>query len=172
MFDMIRFFGEEFENVYCDRGITVKRRQRIDSDEWADVTTDDWANVICRLKSGISADVRISRSVSTEKDSIEFYVIGSNGALRFIYSCGKQKLLRCVGEEVKTNIFRELEIPEEYKTGGQSRSFIDLLKGTPDQYAAAISEGIYSQAAVDAAKLSSQTGRAVAISELFGESAK
>ena len=66
----------------------------------------------------------------------------------------------------------ELEVPAEFKVGGQSRSFIDLLAGNPDKYAAAISEGIYSQAAVDAAKLSSQTGRAVKISELFEESAK
>ncbi|MCI8387677.1 MAG: Gfo/Idh/MocA family oxidoreductase [Clostridiales bacterium] len=169
MFDMIRFFGEEFENVYCDRGIIVKRRQKLDSDEWADVTTDDWANVVCRLKSGIGADVRISRTVSTEKDTIEFYVIGSKGALRFIYENGKQRLLRCTGEDISTNSFKEVVIPDEFKTGGQiqSRSFIDLLRGHPDAYAAAISEGIYSQVAVDAAKLSSETGRAVKISELI-----
>lgn len=167
MFDMIRFFGEEFENVYCDRGTIVKRRQRQDSDEWADVTTDDWANVICHLKSGISADVRISRTATNEKDTIEFYVIGSKGSLRFIYENGKQRLLRCTGEDMADNTFRELTVPEEFRAGGQSRSYIDLLKGHPDKYAAAISEGIYSQAAVDAAKLSSQIGRAVTIKELF-----
>jgi len=172
MFDMIRFFGEEFENVYCDRGIFIKSRQKLDSDEWADVTTDDWANAVCRLKSGVSADVRISRTATTEKDTIEFYVIGSKGALRFIYENGKQRLLGCTGDDIASNNFVEISVPAEFRAGGQSRSYVDLLKGHPDEYAAAISEGIYSQAAVDAAKLSSQIGRAVSIAELFEGGAK
>ena len=56
--------------------------------------------------------------------------------------------------------------------GGQSRSYVDLLQGKPDKYAATISEGLYSQAAVDAAKLSSRLGRAENINELFEENAK
>lgn len=172
MFDMIRFFGEEFENVYCDRGTFIKRRQLEDSEEWGDVTTDDWSNVICHLKSGVSADVRLSRTITTEKDYIEFYVIGTKGALRFIYDKGNQKLLRCTGDDIAANKFVELTVPEEYQVGGQSRSYVDLLQGKPDKYAATISEGLYSQAAVDAAKLSSQLGRAVTIKELFEDNAK
>jgi len=168
MFDMIRFFGEEFKNVYCDRDTVVRRRQLIDSDEWGDVTTDDWANVICRLRSGVGATVTLSRTVTSESDCIEFYVVGSKGALRFNYSAGKQNLYACTGEDVKKFEFKELTVPEEFKTGGQSRSYLDLLQGHPDEYAATISEGLYSQAAVDAAKLSSQVGRAISIDELFG----
>lgn len=167
MFDMIRFFGEEFESVYCDRGTIVGRRQKENSEEWGDVTTDDWSNVVCRLSSGIGATVTLSRCVTNEKDSIEFYLIGERGSLKFVYSNGSQKLLRCVGEDQKTNFFREVALPEGYAVGGQSRSYLDLLQGHPDVYAAAITEGLRSQAAVDAAKLSSQTGRAVTISELY-----
>nr|MBQ4318222.1 Gfo/Idh/MocA family oxidoreductase [Clostridia bacterium] len=167
MFDMIRFFGEDFENVYCDRDIIVKRRQLIDSDEWGDVSTDDWANVICRLKSGVSATVTLSRTATSEQDTIEFYVIGSKGSLRFNYMAGKQNLYKCVGDDVKTFTFKEVTVPEDFKQGGQSASYVNLLLGNRDKYAATIEEGIYSQAAVDAAKLSSQLGRAVTIEELF-----
>ena len=167
MFDAIRFFGEEVENVYCDRGIIVKERMRQDKDEMAQVTTDDWSNVVCRLKSGIGATVKLSRTVTTEKNSIEFYVIGSKGALRFEHHNGDQKLLICTGEDITTNTFREVEIPEEFTLANQSRSFIDLVKGNPDAYAATIEDGIYSQAIVDAAKLSSKVGRKITIQEMF-----
>ena len=105
--------------------------------------------------------------MTTDKDKIEFYVIGSKGALRFIYDKGKQVLLRCVGDNVPTDTFEEIEVPEEFKARGQSRSFVDLLMGNKDEYAATISEGLYSQVAVDAAKLSSKLGRAVTVEEMF-----
>ncbi len=167
MFDMIRFFGEEFENVYCDRGIIVEDRQLPDSDEWGKVTTDDWSNVTFRLKSGIGANVIISRCVTNEKDSIEFYLVGEKGSLKFVYNNGKQYLCECTGENMKTNTFVKIEPPADFAVGGQSRSYVDLLNGHPDEYAAEILEGLRSQAAVDAAKLSSQTGRAITIRELY-----
>lgn len=167
MFDMIRFFGEEFESAYCDRGTIVKRRQKIDSDEWGDVTTDDWSNVNFRLKSGIGANVIISRCVTNEKDTIEFYLVGEKGSLKFISDSSGHHLYRCTGEDCKTNSFVEVKPPEDFKAGGQSRSYIDLLNGHPDEYAAEIYEGMRSQAAVDAAKLSSETGRMITIKELY-----
>ena len=167
MFDMIRFFGEEFENAYCDMGTIVKSRQLEGSEEWGEVTTDDWSNVICRLKSGIGATVTLSRCATNEKDTIEFYLIGEKGSLRFLYENGKQTLTRCTREDQATNTFREVEIPEEFSIGGQSQSYLSLLRGTPDKYAAAITEGLRSQAAVDAAVMSYETKRAITIAELY-----
>jgi len=167
MFDAIRFFGEEFENVYCDMGTIVTRRQLPDSEEWGDVTTDDWSNVTCRLKSGIGATVTLSRCATNEKDTIEFYLIGEKGSLRFLYENGKQTLTRCIGEDLKTNTFREVEIPAAFAMGTQSGSYISLLQGQPDTYASTITEGLKSQAAVDAAILSHRKGRAITIAELY-----
>ena len=167
MFDMIRFFGEEFESVYCDMGTIVKSRQLEDSEEWGEVTTDDWSNVVCRLKNGIGATVTLSRCATNEKDTIEFYLIGEKGSLRFLYDNGKQTLTRCTGEDQATNTFREVEIPADFAIGGQSQSYLSLLRGTPDKYAAAITEGLRSQAAVDAAVLSYETKRAITIAELY-----
>lgn len=167
MFDLIRFFGEEVESVYCDRGTIIKERPRLDCDGLAEVTTDDWSNVICRLKSGIGATVKISRTVTTVREYVELHVIGSKGGLKFTSGIDGSRLLKCVGEDIATNTYREVEIPAEYAKGGQSRSFVELLLGRPDAYAATIEDGIYSQAIVDAAKLSSQIGRKVPISELF-----
>ena len=167
MFDTIRFFGQEIESVYCDRGIIVKKRQKVDSDEWADVTTDDWSNAVCRLESGIGATVTLSRTARAEKDTIEFYVSGSKGALRMLAENRVQTLSICVGDDIKTGTFRQIEVPEDFANANQSRSFVNLLKGTRDPYASTIFDGIKSQAAVDAAKLSSQCGRSIFIKELI-----
>lgn len=167
MFDMVRFFGEEFESVSCDRGIVVHERQREDSDEWATVTTDDWANVICTLKNGCSATVDVSRAVSSEAAETAFYVSGSKGAVHFADRGGFGITMEvCLGEDVKTHTFRPVPVPETVP-GLQSRSYVDLLLGKPDKYAATISEGVYSQVAVDAAKISSDIGRRVHTSEVL-----
>ena len=170
MFDMVRFLGEEFDSVLCDMGTIVRRRQLIDSDEWGDVTTDDWSNVICRLKSGIDATVTLSRCATNEKDTIEFYLIGEKGSLRFVYDNGPQKLYRCVGDDMKDNTFREVEVPADFKAGSQSSAYISLLNGVTDSYTAVIGDGIKSQAAVDAAVMSYETGRRISIDELYRES--
>ena len=170
MFDAIRFFGQEIESVYCDRGIIVKKRQKLDSDEWADVTTDDWSNAVCLIESGIGATVTLSRTTIAEKDTIEFYVSGSTGALRFYYQAGKQNLYICKG--LKNFEFEEVIIPEDFESLNQSRSFVNLLMGKKDEYASTIVDGIRSQAAVDGAKLSSAIGRSVNLDELLkGEQA-
>ena len=169
MFDAIRFFGEEVEGVFCDSGIIIKERPRLDSDEMAEVTTDDWDNVVCRLKSGIGASVKLSRTLTTQKDSITFEVIGSRGSLRFEYRAGEQRLLKCTGEDIAENVFREIEVPEEYRCAGQSSSFVNLVLGNRDAYLATIEDGIKSQAIIDAALLSSQEKRMVMISELLKE---
>lgn len=169
MFDAIRFFGEEVEGVFCDSGIIVKERQKLDSDEIAEVTTDDWDNIVCRLKSGIGATVKLSRTLTTQKDSITFEVIGSEGSLRFEYRAGEQRLLMCTGEDIAENIYREVEVPKEHRCAGQSSSFVNLVMGKRDAYMATIEEGIKSQAIIDAALLSSEEKRMVMISEMFEE---
>ena len=167
MFDMIRFLGEEFESVMCDMGTIVTRRQLIDSDEWGDVTTDDWSNVVCRLKSGIGATVTLTRCATNEKDTIEFYLIGEKGSLKFVYDNGPQKLYKCAGDDMKDNTFREIQPPEGFTAGSQSSAYIALLNGEKDSYTAVIGDGIRSQAAVDAAVMSYETGRRISIEELY-----
>lgn len=169
MFDAIRFFGEEVVGVYCDGGIIIRQRPLPGSDEMGEVTTDDWDNVVCRLKSGIGAAVKLSRTMTTQNDCITFEVVGSAGGMRFEYRGGKQRLLLCAGDDIRENRYREISVPEEFACEAQSISFVNLLLGRPDCYAATIEDGIYSQAIVDAAKMSASLARQVKISELFRE---
>ena len=166
MFDAIRFFGKEIESVSCDRGIVVKKRQLLDSDDWADVTTDDWANATCVLDGGANATVILSRTAIAEANTTEFYVTGTKGALK-LSSVKGETLELCSGEDLKTKTFKTLEIPAEFSGANQSRSFINIVKGIKDEFASDIFAGIKSQAAVDAAKLSSETGKKILIEEMF-----
>ena len=167
MFDAIRFFGKEIESVYCDRGIIVKKRQLLDSDEWAEVTTDDWANATCLLDGGASATVTLSRTAVAEANTTEFYVSGSKGALLLSSGNGPETLSICNGEDIRTKTFKTLAVPEEFAGANQSRSFINIVKGIKDEFASDIFAGIKSQAAVDAANLSSETGKKILIEEMF-----
>lgn len=168
MFDMVRFFGEEFESVFCSSGTIVKRRELEDGSGWGDVTTDDWSNAVCRLKSGIDATVQVSRIHTNVESYVEFELIGEDGTLRFEAPNWKDtKLLACLGEDTKTNTFRELEVPQEFVSSGQSRAFLDMVDGKIDSYTAEIGDGMRSQAAVDAALISSELGRSVSIKELY-----
>ena len=166
MFDAIRFFGKEIESVSCDRGIIVKKRQLLDSDDWADVTTDDWANATCVLDGGANATVILSRTAVAENNTTEFYVTGSKGALK-LSSVKGETLELCSGEDLKTKTFKTLEIPAEFSGANQSRSFINIVKGIKDGFASDIFAGIKSQAVVDAAKFSSETGKRILIEEMF-----
>jgi predicted dehydrogenase len=167
MFDVIRFFGQEFKSVYCDNGIIVKRRQKLNSEEWADVTTDDWDNITCKLESGIGANIFVSRCLTTENEKIKLEVVGSKGTLKFSYDNGVSSLIGCIGKNVKNRQHIALEMPPEFSIGGQSEAFINMLLGKKDKYTATIEEGLKSQAAVDAALLSSIYGRAFTIEEML-----
>jgi len=167
MFDMVRFFGQEFKSVYCDSGIIIKKRQKLNSEEWADVTTDDWSYITCKLESGIGASIFVSRCFTSEDVRIELEVVGSKGTLLFTHYNNKSALLACTGENVKTRTFVELTVPQEVIVGSQSEAFVNMILGKKDGYTATIEEGLKSQAAVDAALLSSIYGRAVTIDEMF-----
>ena len=166
LFDAIRFLGGDFESISCDTGIFIKKRQLENSEEWGEVTTDDWSNVICTLKSGVGATVNVSRMATTENERMEIEVYGEKGSMKFVSAEGKRKLYLCTGADVKTSTMREAEISAEFEAT-QSHSFVNMLLGKPDKYAANISEGLYSQVAVDAAILSHETGKHVKISDMF-----
>ncbi len=171
MFDFIRFLGEDYDSIYCSRGISVKRRQTLDGSEWKDVTTDDWSNVICKLKSGIDATISLSRTATNDVALFECYAIGEKGSIRFScdYNLGgaAYQLEGCFGESVKKNEFKPIEIPADFEQGNQSRAFLDLIDGIENEYTATIFRGLASQAAVDAATLSSNERREITFEELY-----
>ncbi len=170
MFDFVRFVGEDYKAVYCSKGVTVKRRQYPDSSEWGDVTTDDWCDIICKLQSGINATISLSRADCTHQGFTEVHAIGERGSIRYRWDPEQAEsniLECCMGDDLKTRTFRLLDIPDGYADAFQSRSFLDLLDGKTSEFTSTIESGLTSQAAVDAALLSSELGREISMEELY-----
>ena len=167
MFDVVRFLtGKEFESVYCETGIVVKERQKIDSEEFGEVTTDDWSNCICRMEDGVGATVKISRIASPYLGYNIFEITGTKGGIRYENYQG-ERLKICVGDDQKTHTYREVEIAGGFSAQMQCRSFLDIVDGKHDGFAALIEEGIHSQGVIDASEVSSRLGRKVTIQEMF-----
>ena len=174
MIDITRFLGEEFVNVSADCGIIIDKRQKLDSDEIAEVTTDDWCNIIGRLKSNIGVTIALSRVATTIDDLIEFELFGEKGTIKFKYqwspSGGVENSIEiCAGSIDTKGSGRHNITPPESFASNQSKSFVDTVKGIIDPYAAQMTDGLECQKVLDAALLSVKTGRTVNISEIGAE---
>jgi predicted dehydrogenase len=78
--------------------VFIKERQKVDSDEWAPVTTDDYTNIMADLSSGATATIELSRCAKTEEQLVEFIIYGEKGYIRFCNYVG-EGLEICYGDK-------------------------------------------------------------------------
>jgi predicted dehydrogenase len=166
MIDIVRFFGQEFEGVYADSGIIVKQRQRIDTGEIDNVTTDDWANINARLKNGAGTTIAISRCATTISDLVEIELFGKNGTIKYTYFENKHTIEICAGSTDMTGKGRHIITPPDSFAVNQSQCFIDVVKGKKDPYTATLEDGVKCQSVIDAALKSVESQRYVKIPEI------
>ena len=162
MIDIVRFWGEEFKEVYAKWGIIVKERPCENSPEIEPVDTDDWCNIVAELESETSCTIQLSRCATTISDLIQFEVYGEKGKLIYTYLGGEQTI------EFVDEATREVQMltpPDEF-AAEQSRSFINLINGIEDEYTAKINHGLECQAVIDAAIISATENRPVTIAEI------
>lgn len=161
MIDIVRFWGQEFKDVYANWGTIVKERPTEDTGEIKPVETDDWCNLNCQLQSEVSCTIELSRCCTTVANLIYFEVYGENGKLVYSYD-DEQKILFT---DSKTKVTESLVPPAEFDAL-QSQSFINLAMGIEDEYTAKIIQGLECQAVIDAAIKSAQEHRPVSIAEI------
>lgn len=164
MIDLLNWLGTEVTGLSANYGTFVKRRQLEDSEEWGDVTTDDWANLILDLNNGSSADIRLSRGCATCKQFVEVEIYGKNGYIKFNTDEMDALTMQLSGGERERKV-----IPESYGDYNylhQCKSFVDLLCGKTNQYTTTIEDGLRAQAILDAAEISGKDKRYVALSEI------
>lgn len=166
MIDVIRFWGEEFDGLFAQRGIEIKERKKLDSDEIAPVTTDDWCNINAMSKNGVPITISVSRIAKTISNLIEFEVIGEKGRIKFTFDNGAQDIEICAGDiDTKAKGTHHIVPPSSYE-GNQSKSFVDMLNGKKDQYTSELLEGMECQKVLEAAFLSCEQNRYVKIDEI------
>jgi predicted dehydrogenase len=172
MIDFLNWMNEDIVGLSANTGIFVKERQRLDSDEWATVTTDDYANIIADLKSGATASIELSRCAKTEGQLVEFVIYGEGGYICFSNRVG-EGLEICYGDkEVIAKGRQRVATPEAYGKPGeiyQSQSFIDIANGRTDAFTSTIDDGLRAQIVIDAALRSAAEKRYVTIDEIRAE---
>lgn len=169
MIDFLNWMNEDIVGLSANLGIFIKERQKLDSDEWAPVTTDDYANIIADLKSGATANIELSRCAKTEEQLVEFVIYGEKGYICFSNRVG-EGLEICYGDkEALAKGRQRVETPQKYGTAGeiyQSQSFIDMANGKTDAFTSTIDDGLRAQLVIDAAVLSHAEKRYVTMEEI------
>jgi len=169
MIDFLNWMNEDIVGLSANMGTFVTRRQKLDSDEWADVTTDDYANIIADLKSGATANIELSRCAKTESQLVEFIIYGEKGYIRYCNYVG-EGLEICYGDkETIKQGKKRVETPERFGKPGsvfQSQSFVDYANGKSDNYTSTLADGLRAQMVIDAAMKSAEEKRYVTIKEI------
>lgn len=149
--DLASFLSGDVTSLAADLGIAVKERMRLDSDELAQVETDDYCHFLAKFAGGASATFSITRAAYGNTNQIRVEVYGDKGAFRFDlnhndrleYYTGGIKDGRLI-EQMET-----VEVPKEFYTS-QMQCFIDLLRGKPDRYIPTLADGVKLQRVLDA----------------------
>ena len=169
MIDFLNWMNEDIVGLSANLGIFIKERQKLDSDEWAPVTTDDYANIIADLKSGATANIELSRCAKTEAQLVEFVIYGEKGYICFSNRVG-EGLEICYGDKETIAKGRQrVATPEKYGKPGeiyQSQSFIDFANGKTNVFTSTIDDGLKAQMVIDAAIKSHKEKRYVTMAEI------
>lgn len=167
LIDMARLLIGEFKSVNGMLGIVVKKRQRLESEEWAEVETDDYCNFMANIENSRTGDMVpasfvITRCAIAHQNTIKFNVFGSEGAISFNLN-NPDELQLCVGEIDKDlGKLRSVEVPERFRIR-QEQAFVNSLYGDYCDYYPTIQDGIACQKILDAVLESAETTKTIEI---------
>lgn len=160
LIDMCTYLVGNIKQVFGKLDIIVKKRQKLDSDEWADVTTDDACNFVATLENGATANFSISRCVLGHRNTITFDIYGSDGIISFDLN-NPDELSVCIGKADKEcGGLHTIKVPGKYGVS-QEGTFVDIARGCRVDIHPTVEDGLRCQKILDAVLLSSETGKAV-----------
>ncbi len=162
--DMARYLVGDFKEVSADYGTVVKQRQKLDSDEYAPVTTDDYCHFLAKLgeDGSVFANFVISRCCLGHRNSIRFDIYGTKGTISVDLNHPKVLSL-CVGEiDLECKNLRTVEVPAKYASM-QEQTFVDAVLGRPTPYRPDLHEGLAVQKILDALQRSCEEKRWISI---------
>ena len=162
LIDMVRYLVGDFKSVYASTEIVVKQRQKLDSDEYADVETEDLASFMAKLEGNVNANFLISRCAIGNSNTIKFEIYGTEGVLRFNLN-DPTELTVCIGEvDRETDSLHTVKVPAKYNIG-QEETFIHAALGQIPEDFPVVKEGAACQKIVDALIESARTDSVVKV---------
>ncbi|WP_082084101.1 Gfo/Idh/MocA family protein [Paenibacillus beijingensis] len=147
IFDLERFLVGDISRVIADAGTIVKERRQLTGSGNGEVDVDDYCHVLARLEGGISSSMTITRFAYGRGNYQRVEIYGTKGAL--VYSLDEEDTLYVKFEEENDEVFRKVDIPDEFKAD-QMQSFFNLLNGRGDGLDATIEDGYVNQLTIDA----------------------
>ena len=162
LIDMVRYLVGDFKSVYASTEIVVKQRQKLDSDEYANVETEDLASFVAKLEGNVHANFLISRCAIGNNNTIKFEIYGTEGVLRFNLN-DPTELTVCIGEvDRETDSLHTVKVPAKYNAG-QEDTFIRAALGQIPEDLPVVKEGAACQKIVDALIESARTDSVVKV---------
>lgn len=162
LIDMTRYLVGDFKSVYASTEIVVKQRQRLDSDEYANVETEDLASFMAKLEGNVNANFLISRCAIGNDNTIKFEIYGTEGVLQFNLN-NPNELTVCIGEvDRETDSLHTVKVPAKYNVG-QEETFIRAALGQIPEDFPVVKEGAACQKIVDALIESAKTDSVVKV---------
>ena len=156
--DMTRFLIGDFEEICSVVGTVVKSRQKLDSDEFAPVETDDYCNFIARLEGGVPATFTITRAALGETNTIRFDVHGTKGVISFDLNHSERLGIGIAPEAVRGTKIEFVDVPREF-FAEQEQTFVDVVSGKGGKYIPTVADGIAVQKVLDACEKSANEHR-------------
>lgn len=157
LIDMTGFLFGDIKAVSAVKGIVVKERKRLDSEELGEVETDDYCSFMARIGDGMCGNFFITRCALGHVNTIKFDVFGDKGMISFnlntpdviyvnkdLVNCDKGKL-ECI------------TVPDEFKIM-QEQMFVDMVNKKECKYLPTVEDGLKTQKVLDALLMSSENG--------------
>jgi predicted dehydrogenase len=164
LIDLAQLLAGNITSLVATQSIIVKQRQRLDSDEFAPVQTDDQCGFLAEFSSGAQGTFCITRAAAGHANTIRYDVYGTRGAISFDLD-HPEILSICVGEgDVKNLPFKTVDVPREFYLD-QERAFVNALGGKVDDIFPTLKHGAQGQLIVDAIIKSAAERRWVDIEE-------
>lgn len=162
LIDMMCYLAGDITSVCARKETVVKQRQKLDSDEWAPVTTDDYCNFIAETATGASATFSITRCAIGHANTIRYDIFGDKGSISFDLDNPQVLDVCCNVTDVRSAKMTRVDVPAEFNAS-QEQTFVDLCLGKNTEPVAGIDEGIKCQKIVDAIDKSCETKKWVDI---------
>ncbi len=144
--DLTSFLAGDVTGVFARMGTAVPERKKLDSEEMAPVTTDDWCHFLADFAGGASATFSITRAAYGNTNHIMVDIYGKKGALRF--DLNNDRRIEVYREGMDIGKMEVIEIPESYRAN-QQQCFLDLMHGKPDKYIPTLTDALQMQKVLD-----------------------
>jgi len=162
LIDMAELLTGKILEVSAVTDIIVKKRKRLNSDEYGDVETDDYCSFLANMENGVHGNFVVTRCALGQKNTIKFDIYGSKGVISFNLN-KPDELGVCVGEiDYMTKSLHTVKVPKQFFIT-QEQAFIDLLHGKVCDFLPTVADGVRSQRILDALEESAAEKRWVTV---------